>query len=56
MRYGVGERTEYTLEEVGKRFQITRERVRQLEARALAKLRHLAEVGGLSISARDLRH
>jgi len=40
MRFGIGERTDYTLEEVGKQFGISRERVRQIEERALRKLRH----------------
>ncbi|UCD72493.1 MAG: sigma-70 family RNA polymerase sigma factor [Syntrophobacterales bacterium] len=40
MRFGIGETTDYTLEEVGKRFGISRERVRQIEERALRKLRH----------------
>ena len=40
MRFGIGESTDYTLEEVGKRFGISRERVRQIEERALRKLRH----------------
>ena len=40
MRFGVGEGTEHTLEEVGKNFAVTRERIRQIEAKALRKLRH----------------
>ena len=40
MRFGIGERTDYTLEQVGKQFGISRERVRQIEERALRKLRH----------------
>jgi len=40
MRFGIGEKTDYTLEEVGKQFSISRERVRQIEERALRKLRH----------------
>ena len=40
MRFGIGEKTDYTLEEVGKQFGISRERVRQIEERALRKLRH----------------
>jgi RNA polymerase primary sigma factor len=40
MRFGIGEKTDYTLEEVGKVFGISRERVRQIEERALRKLRH----------------
>ena len=40
MRFGIGERDEHTLEEVGQVFQVTRERIRQIEAKALRKLRH----------------
>ena len=40
MRLGIGEHTPCTLEEVGQEFQVTRERIRQIEAKALAKLRH----------------
>jgi len=40
MRFGIGERTDHTLEEVGSRFAVTRERIRQIEAKALRKLRH----------------
>ena len=40
MRFGVGMNTDHTLEEVGKQFDVTRERIRQIEAKALRKLRH----------------
>jgi RNA polymerase primary sigma factor len=40
MRLGIGERTDYTLEEVGDVFGLTRERIRQIEAKALIKLKH----------------
>ena len=40
LRFGIGEEGEHTLEEVGKRFAVTRERIRQIEAKALRKLRH----------------
>ena len=39
LRFGLGEKTDYTLEEVGQRFEVTRERIRQIEAKALRKLR-----------------
>jgi len=39
MRYGIGEKSNHTLEEVGREFNITRERIRQIQARALRKLR-----------------
>jgi RNA polymerase primary sigma factor len=40
MRFGLGDGSEHTLEEVGQRFSVTRERIRQIEAKALRKLRH----------------
>ena len=40
MRFGIDEKTDYTLEEVGQRFAVTRERIRQIEAKALRKLRN----------------
>jgi RNA polymerase primary sigma factor len=40
LRFGIGERSDHTLEEVGVRFAVTRERIRQIEAKALRKLRH----------------
>jgi RNA polymerase primary sigma factor len=42
MRFGIGGMTEHTLEEIGKEFGVTRERIRQIEAKALQKLRHPA--------------
>lgn len=39
-RFGIGDGTEHTLEEVGKAFNVTRERIRQIESKALRKLRH----------------
>jgi RNA polymerase primary sigma factor len=40
MRFGIAERSDHTLEEVGQNFDVTRERIRQIEAKALRKLRH----------------
>ncbi len=47
MRFGIGERTDHTLEEVGKVFGVTRERIRQIEAKALKKLRQPHRSRGL---------
>ena len=40
MRFGVDDGTEHTLEEVGRAFNVTRERIRQIESKALRRLRH----------------
>jgi RNA polymerase primary sigma factor len=40
MRYGIGMNNEHTLDEVGKQFDVTRERIRQIEAKAIRKLKH----------------
>ena len=50
MRFGIEMSTDHTLEEVGKQFDVTRERIRQIEARAMSKLRHPSSDTG----ARDL--
>ena len=42
MRFGLEDGSEHTLEEVGRSFAVTRERIRQIEAKALRKLRHPA--------------
>ncbi len=47
MRYGLGDREPATLDEVGRQFNVTRERIRQIEAKALAKMRHPSTPGGL---------
>jgi RNA polymerase primary sigma factor len=47
MRFGLGDGQERTLEEVGQRFSVTRERIRQIEAKALRKLRHPSRSGAL---------
>ena len=41
MRFGIGEKSDFTLEEVGQRFAVTRERIRQIEAKSLKRLRRL---------------
>jgi RNA polymerase primary sigma factor len=48
MRFGIGLKADYTLEEVGKQFAVTRERIRQLESRALRKLRQTWRSGYLA--------
>jgi len=40
LRFGIGEESEHTLEEVGQRYGVTRERIRQIESKALAHLSH----------------
>jgi RNA polymerase primary sigma factor len=40
LRFGIGDGRDHTLEEVGQQFEVTRERIRQIEAKALRKLRH----------------
>ncbi len=47
MRFGIDMNTDHTLEEVGKQFDVTRERIRQIEAKALRKLRHPTRSEGL---------
>jgi RNA polymerase primary sigma factor len=49
MRFGIGGMAEHTLEEVGKVFGVTRERIRQIEAKALEKLRHPSRARRLSL-------
>src|SRR5450432_2442475 len=47
MRFGIGEKSDHTLEEVGQEFEVTRERIRQIEAKALRKLAHPSRSKGL---------
>jgi RNA polymerase primary sigma factor len=47
MRYGLDDGQQHTLEEVGREFGVTRERVRQIEAKSLSKLRHGRYAEGL---------
>jgi RNA polymerase primary sigma factor len=47
LRFGIGEDSEYTLEEIGKRFNVSRERIRQIEKKALNRLRHSSRRGRL---------
>jgi len=51
MRFGIGEKSDYTLEEVGQRFAVTRERIRQIEAKALRKLRHPSRIKSIETFA-----
>jgi RNA polymerase primary sigma factor len=51
MRFGIGEKSEHTLEEVGRDFNVTRERIRQIEAKALGKLRLAHRSKGLKTFA-----
>ena len=53
MRFGIGEKSDHTLEEVGQVFEVTRERIRQIEAKALRKLRHPSRQKKLEDFAKD---
>ena len=50
MRFGIGMNTDHTLEEVGQQFSVTRERIRQIEAKALRKLKHPSRCGSCGAS------
>jgi RNA polymerase primary sigma factor len=52
MRFGIGEPTHYSLEEIGSRFSLTRERIRQIEIKALRKLRHVKRCKSLELYAK----
>ena len=61
MRFGIGMNTDHTLEEVGQQFSVTRERIRQIEAKALRKLKHPSAAAKLAVlpgqlTAFPLRH
>jgi RNA polymerase primary sigma factor len=47
MRFGIGEKHDHTLDEVGQYFELTRERIRQIEDKALSKLKHSSRVDKL---------
>ncbi len=51
MRFGIGMNTDHTLEEVGQQFSVTRERIRQIEAKALRKLKHPAARASSGVSS-----
>ena len=57
MRFGIGMNSDHTLEEVGKQFSVTRERIRQIEAKAIRKLKHptrsqkIRKLHGLGLAA-----
>jgi RNA polymerase primary sigma factor len=51
LRYGLGDGYDWTLEEVGQEFRVTRERIRQIEAKALKRMRHPSRTEKLRIFA-----
>ena len=56
MRFGVTDGSEHTLEEVGHAFAVTRERIRQIEAKALRKLRHPSRSRNLRIFSKRQKY
>jgi RNA polymerase primary sigma factor len=57
MRYGLGSEKEHTLEEVGQKFDLTRERIRQLEGKAMKKMKRILEAKGMkSIKSGNIAH
>jgi RNA polymerase primary sigma factor len=55
MRFGLEDGSEHTLEEVGRSFDVTRERIRQIEAKALRKLRHPSRSSKLRLLLNDVQ-
>ena len=55
MRFGMDDGSEHTLEEVGQSFNVARERIRQIEAKALRKLRHPSRSGKLGSLLDDVQ-
>ena len=53
MRYGINADCDHTLEEVGRCFAVTRERIRQIEAQAIAKLKHPSRIEELRVFMTD---
>jgi RNA polymerase primary sigma factor len=55
MRFGIEMTSDHTLEEVGKQFDVTRERIRQIEDKAIRKLRHPSRCDRLKTFAEDIK-
>jgi RNA polymerase primary sigma factor len=56
MRFGIGEKSDHTLEEVGQDFEVTRERIRQIEQKSLKKLKHPSRIKPLRELLDDSAH
>jgi RNA polymerase primary sigma factor len=52
LRFGLDEKGDHTLEEIGRMLGVTRERIRQIEVKAIEKLRHLSRAGSLGLPTR----